>query len=66
MEPPGWNPWELLSIHVNSKQQKEDSKAHEDQGHQGDEELFADTLSVHGVGNLINEEPSGKEHTNGP
>lgn len=40
-------------VDANPEQEEEDSKAHEERGHQGDEELFVDIPSVLGGGNLI-------------
>lgn len=45
--------------------QEEDSRAHEEQGHQGNEQLFVDISNVPGRGNLISEEPGCKEHVSG-
>lgn len=45
----------LGSSHVdaNPEQQEEHSKAHEERGHQRDEELFVDIPSVFGGGDLV-------------
>ena len=59
---------EPLGVHIvdaNPEQQEEDSKAHEEGGHQGDEELLVDIPSVFGGGDLINEEPGSEEHASG-
>lgn len=46
-------------VDANPNQQEEDPTTHEERGHQGDEELFADVPSVLvlGGGDLITEEP---------
>lgn len=49
-------------IDANPEQEEEDSKAHEEWRHQGDEELFVNVTSVLGGGDLVNEEPGGEEH----
>lgn len=49
-------------LDTNPEQQEEDSKFHEEWGHQGDEELFVDTLSAPGGGNLMNKELGSEEH----
>ena len=45
----------LGSSHVDAdpEQKEEDPKAHEERGHQGDEELFVDVPSVLGGGDLV-------------
>ncbi|KAL1777844.1 NEDD4-binding 2-like 2, partial [Sigmodon hispidus] len=45
--------------------EEEDSKAHEELGHQEDEELFENITRVLGRGELINKEPGYEEHANG-
>ena len=47
-------------VDANPEQEEEDSKAHEEWGHQGDEELF-----VNIAGDLVNEEPGSEEHADG-
>lgn len=52
-------------VDADPEQQEEIPKAHEEWGHQEDEELFVDVLSVLGVGDLINEEAGREEHAHG-
>lgn len=40
-------------VDANPEQEEEDSKAHEERGHQGDEELFVNVTCVLGRGDLI-------------
>lgn len=52
-------------VDADPEQQEENPKAHEERGHQEDEELIVDVLTVLGVGDLINEEPGCEEHASG-
>ena len=54
-----------LYVDANPEQEEEDSKAHEEWGHQGDEELFVNIACVLGRGDLVNEEPGSEEHADG-
>ncbi|KFO33363.1 NEDD4-binding protein 2-like 2 [Fukomys damarensis] len=50
---------------ANPEQKEEDAKAHEERGHQGDEELFVDVPRVLGGVDLLDEEPGSEEHASG-
>lgn len=52
-------------VDADPQQEEEDSKAHEEGGHQGDEELFVNIARVLGRGDLVNEEPGSEEHADG-
>lgn len=64
MKLPAWNPWELI-CRCWPWTAGTGPPAHEEQGHQEDEELFVDVPSVFGGSDLIHEELGIEEHASG-